>query len=312
MSQRVDRRTALKAAGGTLAGLSTGVSGCLSLVGGGGGKTFVVSSKNFTEQFILSHISMELLKNAGHEVKDKTGLGGSPANFKALQNDESDLYWEYTGTAWANVLDRDKEIDDPKTLYKNVDSAYNQEYDIDWLESAPFNNTYVIVGNPQWAKENDIDTLEDLAKHVNSKNTDLKIAMNQEMVKRDDAWGGLPEAYGFGGKKDQFEVVQMKIGLIYKAVSQGKADLGFGFATNPKIQKYDLPIIEDTKPFFNIYNPAPNVPTDELTDDVKETLNKPSGDLTTETQQKLNAKVTVEGKSAKKVAQNFLKDNGYI
>jgi len=312
MAREVDRRTTLKTAGGTLAGLSTGLSGCLSLVSGGNKKTFVVSSKNFTEQFVLSNISMELLKDAGHEVKDKTGLGGSPANFKALKNDESDLYWEYTGTAWSNVLDREKFITEPESLYEKVDSAYNEQYDIDWLNYAPFNNTYVIVGNPEWTKKHGIETLDDLAKYVNEGNTDFKVAMNQEMVERDDAWGGLPEAYGFGGKREDIGVVQMKIGLVYKAVSQGKAQLGFGFATNPKIAKYDLPVVEDTEPFFNIYNPAPNVPRDALTDDVKAILNKATKDLTTETQRELNAKVTIEGKSAQTVAKNFLKENGYI
>ncbi|WP_323674535.1 glycine betaine ABC transporter substrate-binding protein [Halorubellus sp. PRR65] len=314
MSDGIDRRTALKqVAAGSAATLGTGVSGCLSLLnGGGGGQTFVVSSKNFTEQFVLSNISMVLLEEAGHEVTDKTGLGGSPANFEALKNDESELYWEYTGTAWANVLDRETDVDDPETLYENVDSAYNEEYDIDWLERAPFNNTYVMVGNPEWVEENGLDTLEDLAKHVNAGNTDFDVAMNQEMVKRDDAWGGLPDAYGFGEKKQDIGVVEMKIGLVYEAVKEGKAQLGFGFATNPKIKQFDLPVVEDTEPFFNIYNPAPNVPNDVLTDDLKETLNAATSELTTDTQRSLNAKVTVDGKDPKTVAETFLKDSGYI
>lgn len=311
MTGGTTRRTTLKAAGGSLVGLSTGLSGCLGLISGGG-KTFVVSSKNFTEQFILSNISIVLLESADHEVSDKTGLGGSPANFKALRSNESDLYWEYTGTAWTNVLDKEADIGDPKRLYKKVDTAYNEKYDIDWLEYAPFNNTYVIVGNPEWVKRNDLKTLTDLATHINEGNTDFKIAMNQEMKQRDDAWGGLPKVYGFDDKKSKIGVVQMKIGLVYEAVKQGKAQLGFGFATNPKIRQFDLPVLEDTKPFFNIYNPAPNVPTDKLTADVKKTLNKSTKDLTTKTQQKLNAKVTIEGKNPKSVAENFLTKNGYI
>lgn len=307
------RRSALKATGATIAGLSTGLSGCLSLVeGGGDGQTFVVSSKNFTEQFVLSNVSMALLEDAGHDVEDKTGLGGSPANFKAVKNGESDLYWEYTGTAWANVLDRETDMSDPQQLYEKVDEAYNDQYDIDWLQYAPFNNTYVIVGNPEWTETNGIETLEGLADYVNEGNTDFNVAMNQEMTKRDDAWGGLPDAYGFGDKREDVGVVEMKIGLVYKAVSQGKAKLGFGFATNPKIKKYDLPVVEDTKPFFNIYNPAPNVNKESLDADVKETLNTATKDLTTETQRKLNAKVTIDGKDARTVAEDFLKEKGYI
>lgn len=311
MTQGISRRRALKTGGATLAGLTSSTAGCLSLVSGGG-KTFVVSSKNFTEQFILSNISLVLLEEAGHKVESKMGLGGSPANFKALRNDESDIYWEYTGTAWSSILDKKNQISKPKKLYQKVDNAYNQQYKIDWLQYAPFNNTYVIMANPSWAKKHNLRTLKDLATHVNKGNTDFAVAMNPEIKQRQDAWAGLPEAYGFAKNANQIKTVNMKLGLAYKAVQNGEVELGFGFNTNPKIQKYNLRVLKDTKNFFIIYNPAPNVSTQELSNSVKETLNKPIKDLTTETQRNLNAKVTIGGKEPKTVARNFLKENGYI
>lgn len=310
MSRGTSRRDLLKAGGASLFA-TTSTAGCLSLVGGGK-KEFVVSSKNFTEQFVLSNISIVLLEEAGYTVEDKTGLGGSPANFKALKNADSDLYWEYTGTAWSSILDRDEEVSDPEKLYEKVDSAYNEKFDIDWLQYAPFNNTYVIIANPEWAEENGIETLPDLAEHVNAGNTDIEIAMNPEIKERDDAWGGLPEAYGFAEKADELETVNMKLGLAYKAVKNNEVQLGFGFNTNPKIRKFDLRTLDDTRNFFVIYNPAPNVRTEKLTDDLQATLNEPVKDLTTETQRNLNAKVSIEGKEPKDVARKFLEDNGYV
>ena len=310
MGQGTSRRDLLKAGGASLIA-ATGSAGCLNLVGGSS-KNIVVSSKNFTEQFVLSNISIVLLEEADYTVEDKTGLGGSPANFKALKNGESDLYWEYTGTAWSSILNRDKRINQPKKLYNKVDSAYNEKHNIDWLQFAPFNNTYTIIANPSWAKQNGIKTLPDLAKHINAGNTDIEIAMNPEIKNRDDAWGGLPEAYGFADKADELETVNMKLGLAYKAVQNNEVQLGFGFNTNPKIQKFGLRTLDDTKNFFVIYNPAPNVRKKKLTDDLQSTLNKPVKDLTTETQRKLNAKVSIKGKEPKAVARTFLKNNGYI
>ena len=311
MSSDLTRRSLLKGAGAAAAGTAAGSAGCLSLVGGSG-KSLTVSSKNFTEQFILSHISAELLAEAGHDVTDKTGLGGSPANFKALKNGESSLYWEYTGTAWSSVLGNDEVISDPEKLYEKVDSAYNEQYDIDWLQRAPFNNTYVVVANPAWADERGIDTLGDLAEYVGSGNTDFSIAMNPEIEEREDAWAGLPDTYGFADSADEIETVNMKLGLAYKAVKNGDADLGFGFNTNPKIKKFDLEVLEDPKNHFIIYNPAPNVRTEVLTDSLKQTLNEPTSELDTETMRSLNAAVSIEGKDAKQVAKTFLQDNGFI
>lgn len=311
MEQGASRRQMLKAGGTALVGLASSTAGCLSLVNGGG-KTFVVSSKNFTEQFILSNISIVLLKEAGHDVESKTGLGGSPANVKALRNDESDLYWEYTGTAWSSILGQENQISDPQKLYGKVDHEYNQRYKIDWLKYAPFNNTYVIMVNPSWAKERGLKTLKDLGAYVRAGHTDFSVAMNPEIQKREDAWAGLPEAYNFAKKADQISTENMKLGLAYKAVKTGQVELGFGFNTNPKIQKYGLRVLKDVKNFFIIYNPAPNVSTQELTDSVKETLNEPTKDLTTETQRKLNMKVATKGKEPKTVARNFLQRNGYV
>lgn len=311
MTDNLTRRSLLKGAGAAAAGTVTGTAGCLSLIGGSG-KSLTVSSKNFTEQFILSHISAEILKSKDHEVTDKTGLGGSPANFKALKNANSGLYWEYTGTAWSSILGKDKTISDPEKLYQKVDSAYNEQYNIDWLKRAPFNNTYVIVANPTWAKENGIDTIDDLAKYVRSGNTDFSVAMNPEIEKREDAWAGLPDTYGFTKNAKDIETVKMKLGLAYKAVKNGDTELGFGFNTNPKIKKFGLEVLEDPKNHFIIYNPAPNVRKDVLDDSMKKALNKPTPKLDTETMRSLNAKVSIDGQDPKQVAKSFLKDNGYI
>ncbi|RBI59037.1 glycine/betaine ABC transporter substrate-binding protein [halophilic archaeon] len=312
MRDNITRRNALKTGGAALAGL-TGTSGCLSLVGGSGGKQVVVSSKNFTEQFVLSQLAIKLLEDEGHTVKDKTGLGGSPANFSALKNDESDLYWEYTGTAWANVLNKEKKIAEPKKLYEKVDDAYNDKWNLDWLNRAEFNNTYVIIANPEWQKRTGVTTLSELAAHVKNNDADIKIAMNPEMKNRDDSWGGLPEAYGFAdAAKKRMEPVTMKIGLAYKAVANDDVQLGFGFSTNPNIKKYDLPVVEDDQNFFIAYNPAPNVRNKDFTSSMKKTVNEVAPKLDAETMRTLNGKVALDDKDPATVAKNFLKSEGLL
>lgn len=302
----------LKGAGTAAVGVSASTAGCLNLITGGNGKQLTVSSKNFTEQFILSNISIELLKNANVKVSTKTGLGGSPANFKALQNGDSDLYWEYTGTAWSNVLDKDKRVSSSQKLYQQVDEAYNRQYGIDWLKPAPFNNTYVIIANPEWAERTGVKSISDLAKYIKQGNTDIKIAMNPEIEQREDAWAGIPDTYGFVEAAKELETVKMKLGLAYKAVKDGQTQLGFGFATNPKIEKFGLPVIEDDENHFIIYNPAPNVRKEVLDDSMREILNQATSKLTTETMRTLNRRVSIDGEEPNAVAKSFLKENGFI
>ena len=58
----------------------------------------VVGSKDFSEQYILGYIAVLALQDAGYEVDDQVGLGGTAVNREALLAGETDLYWEYTRT----------------------------------------------------------------------------------------------------------------------------------------------------------------------------------------------------------------------
>ena len=59
----------------------------------------VVGGKGFTEQLLLAEITGQYLTAKGYTVELKTGMGTSLVR-KALENKQVDLYWEYTGTAF--------------------------------------------------------------------------------------------------------------------------------------------------------------------------------------------------------------------
>jgi len=63
---------------------------------------------------------------------------------------------------------------------------------------------------------------------------------------------GLAEHYGMNIAKNNIKT--MEIGLIYEAVDRGQADIMMVFATDGKIKKYDLQVLEDDKLFFPVYN----------------------------------------------------------
>jgi len=125
------------------------------------GASLTVSSKEFTEQLILGHITKLVLEEAGAEVDDQIGLVGSTSVREALTSGEIDLYWEYLGTGWVTYLDNTEAISDPDEQYEAVRDA-DAANEVTWLEPAPFNNTYAIALSNENAEALDISSISEI------------------------------------------------------------------------------------------------------------------------------------------------------
>jgi osmoprotectant transport system substrate-binding protein len=319
MRRETTRRRLLKKTGvATGAAGLTSIAGCNAVLGGGDGSTgsVTVSSKSFTEQKILGYLTVESLRaNTDIDVNDEVGLGGSVTNFEALKSGESDLYWEYTGTSWATLPPKhDEVITDSEEIYSKVKSEFEEEHDITLLERSPFNNTYVLLTREQWADEQGVSTLSDFATWVKDGNTDNTVVMNAEFEQRDDGWPGVTDHYGFSDAASDLDVKNVGSSLTYKVVGNGDAILGSGFNTNPKILKFDLMSLEDDEGFFPVYNPAPMVRQEVLDENpaIEEPVNEIANSLSTDAIRSLNQKVSIEGKDARTVAENYLKSEGLV
>ena len=71
----------------------------LSVTGTASAKSIVVGSKLDPEAQILGQMIVLTLRNAGLQVTDKTNLGDTGVNRKAILAGEIDVYPEYTGNA---------------------------------------------------------------------------------------------------------------------------------------------------------------------------------------------------------------------
>ena len=284
----------------TGASITGSLAGCLNVASdftAGNQTTVTIGGKQFTEQLILSNVSTLLLRDAGFTVEATFPVGGSTANYEGITSGRVDHYWEYTGTAWNNHLGREETVRDPQELYENVSNTFKEEFGIVWLQMADFNNTYVVTANEEWKQETGVKSLSGLAEYINSGN-EVRWAVSQEYLDNPSAFGALPEFYDFKENVDNVEWVKMAIGTInYQAVANGNVDLGVGFATNPNIEKFGLPTIENDQNWFVIYYPAPLVQEDVLTDEIRSVLNEAASALDTKITQSLNLKVAngVEG-----------------
>ena len=279
----------------------------------------VVSSKNFTEQYLLGWMTVLALQNAGFEVTPQIDLGGTSANREALTAGEVDMYWEYTGTAWLVHLGHEDAITDPQTAYQKVKEE-DAKNGLVWLDYAPFNNTYTLMMTKEEGEQYNVKSLSDLTKLLDQK-PDAVVCIDQEFAVRPDGMPALQEKYGFAFK--EANIIPMEIGVTYKALRDGQCDVAMGFATDGRIAAWGFYNLEDNSQFFPVYNPAPVV-RKEIMDkypEIADILNPVAKALDTETMTKLNSLVDVgpdqeldtgDEMDPQDVARNFLVEKGLI
>ncbi|MFO7718609.1 MAG: glycine betaine ABC transporter substrate-binding protein [Thermodesulfobacteriota bacterium] len=274
--------------------------------------SLVVGGKNFTEQYILAECAQILLEDAGISAKTKTGVGSALAR-KSLVNAQFDLYFEYTGTAYTVYYEQDdKEImTDPQKVYDWVKKR-DQEKGLVWLDPIKFNNTYTLMMRKEQAQELDIQTIEDFGAYVDENPDAFIFATDAEFWERPDGFKGLMRTYDFRMPANQIE--KMSLGLTYKSLRDDQVDVAMGFSTDGRIAAFGFVTLDDNRNFFPVYNPVPVVREEVLEEypEIPEILQPLAENLDTEQMQKLNKAVDVEHKDAKKVATQWLKDNGLI
>ena len=277
--------------------------------GGAVAQTIVVGGKAFTEQQVMTAMTVALLKAKGFSPERKAGMG-SAAVRSALENGQIDVYWEYTGTGlgvFNKIPDKFSSAEEAYKRIKEVDGAKG----IVWLNMSPVNNTYAFAMNRDQAQKLNIVTMSDLAKAVKG-GAKLTFASNAEFYARPDGLPGWQTAYGFEFDRDN--VKRMDTGLVYSALKDRQVDVGVVFATDGRIPAFNFVVLKDDKNYAAPYNLTPVV-RKEILDKypkIADPLNALAAKLNDENMSKLNASVDVDKKTVEEVAEGFLKTSGLI
>lgn len=284
-----------------------GITACGNKDSAESGK-IIVSGKEFTEQVILTHIFAEYLKaNTDLDVEVKEALSGVFVLQEAMKKGEVDLYVEYTGTGYLNVLDEAFEPGmSPDEVYDATKEGYAEEFNIAWLEPLGFNNTYALAVRKELAEELSAETYSDLIET----SSEYSFGSDPEFFERSDGYDGLTEEYGYDFKQK----VNIDPDLMYTAAKDAEIDVITAFSTDARIDQYDLKVLEDDKGFFPPYYAAPIIRQEVLdaNEDLEDLLNKLAGILDDEKMRALNARVNIDKKTDKEVAIEFLKEEGLI
>ena len=264
------------------------------------GDVIRVGSKDFTEQEILCYMTSHAIENnTDINVEEECNLGGAQVVFSALTNNNIDLYIDYAGTDYTDIL-KHKPISDVDKVYKTIKEEMKEKYNVEVLNQMAFNNTYALAVTKETAEKYNLKTISDLTRAAN----DFIIAPTLEFINREDGLPGLEKEYGLNFK----DTIGIDGSPRYTALQNNNAQVIDAFTTDGLLKKFNLTVLEDDKNFFPPYYAIPLVRSDTLKEypEIEKILNALGPYLTDEVMQDLNYQVDELGKSPEKVATDFL------
>jgi len=216
---------------------------------------YVVGAKSFTEQYILSALIADRIGSEGGAATRRTGLGSAIA-FTALTAGDIDIYVEYSGTLWANVMRR---TDNPPRaqLLAELRDWLARERDVGLVGALGFENAYALAMRRNRAAGLGISSIDDLAAHARS----LTLGADFEFFARPE-WPALRHSYAldFAGRRE------FQSTFMYDAVVTGEVDVITAFSTDGRIAANDLVVLADPRRAFLPYDAIVLVSADRADD----------------------------------------------
>lgn len=245
----------------------------------------VVGAKTFAEQYILSALIGDRLREAGFATARRDGLG-SAVIFQALAANEIDVYVDYTGTLWANQMKR-SEARSREGVLEEVRDWLRERHGIAVLGSLGFENAYGLAMARQKAQALGVKSIADLAAHSPS----LAIAGDYEFFGRPE-WAALRDSYGLRFRDRR----QMQAEFMYSAAAAGEVDVITAFTSDGRITQHDLVVLEDPRGAMPPYDAILLVSARKAKDGrLVETLRPLIGAINVELIREANLKVALGG-----------------
>ena len=273
-----------------------------------------LATKSFTEQHILSAMTVMWLQKKGFQVIPKTNIATTIGR-NAMINKQIDMTWEYTGTSLIIFNHINKPMSS-KEAYKTV-KQLDAKLDLVWLDPAPMNNTYAFAMQRARADKEGINTMSQLVAKLeevrkNDPDNNWKLGLDLEFSGRSDGLKPLQKAYNM--PLDRPQIRQMDPGLVYNAVRDGFVDAGLIYTTDGRVKGFELKVLEDDKHFFPSYNVTPVVRKDVLASHpgLEDALNQLSPLITNEAITEMNKRVDIDHQSPQQVATDFLQSKNML
>ena len=264
--------------------------------------TIYIATKPMTEQYIIGEMLDILIEEyTDLNIEITQGVGGGTSNIHpAMEKGEFDIYPEYTGTGWNAVLKKDDLY--TEKLFENLQLAYNEKYDMQWIGMYGFNNTYALAVRKEIANKYNLKSISDLQKVASQ----LTLGAEYDFFERKDGYIPLCKTYGLTFKN----TVDLDIGLKYQAINQKEIDVMPISTTDGQFGVSNIIALNDDKQFYPSYQ-CGNIIRNEVLEkhpELKEVFNMIEGILTDKEMAEMNYEVEVNNKEPRDEAIDFLKE----
>jgi osmoprotectant transport system substrate-binding protein len=292
---------------------------------GGEAKIVTVGNKNFTEQYIIGEMMKQLLEDRGFTVELASDLSTDILR-SGMEAGDIDIAADYTGTAWMVHLAHVYEPGvDNNELYALV-AAEELGNGFVWLDPIWNNNTYVLVSWADFAADNNLTSLSDLAALYNAGDVEIITFVGFEFSTRPDGLPALEAHYGF--EVPEASLMTGAPGASLLGLENHECDVAMAFGTDAIIAEYGWHVYQDDLAFFPPYDLVPYVSQDVLDKypEIEDILNElvatfPGGGMAATPAlvaqgqavwQELNAKVDIDLMEPEEVAHDYLVEHGLI
>ncbi|MEA2508600.1 MAG: osmoprotectant transport system substrate-binding protein [Actinomycetota bacterium] len=269
----------------------------------------IVASFDFAESELLSELYATVLQYHGYPVRRAFNLGPREVIEPALQQGRVDIVPEYLGSALSFVTLGKADVDARRAyLFRQLTHAFKKK-GVDPLALAPAQDENGIVVSEATAARYNLRKVSDL-KPVASK---LVFGGPAECESRPFCLPGLERTYGLHFKK--FEALDAGGPVTVSSLQSGLVDVGLLFTTDPNIVSNGFVLLRDDRGLQPPDNVVPVVSRKVLKEHgggVVRLIDEVTRKLSTDTLRRLNVKVQVNGRSASRVALQWLKGRGII
>lgn len=282
-------------------------------------KPVVVATMLDSEGGILGKMIIKMLESNGIKTTDKVNFGTPDILRKALENKEVDLVLDYTGSGqYYHPEDaKDPSVwNDPQKGYEMTAKLDKEKKNILWLTPSAANNTEMIAMKKEFAEANNIKSVADLSAYINS-GKPFKLICSASFAENTMGLIGYETAYGFKLKENQLlSLSSGNTAEMLKALSEGTNDVNASlvYGTDGALDKMNLVVLEDPKQIPPVYLPTPVIRGEVAAEypEIEGILKPVFESLTLEVLQTLNAQVAYDGKDAGAVAEQYLKEKGFL
>lgn len=287
------------------------LSGCTlpGLGGRVGSDGIVVVSGVMTERQILGEINLQMINHYYPEIDTAiiNNLGSTMLILQSLTGKDANIAGAmYTGTSLTGELGLEATTD-PEEALELVVQGYYDQYDMLWLPTYGFENTYAFMVRKDFALEHGIETISDLEPIAHTLNAGVDPAW---IPRQGDGYEDFVRVYEF----DFNQVYPMEIGLVYDAVVSDEMDLVLGYSTDGRVQSYDLQLLQDDRQLFPPYDASPLMSMElyETNPEILDVLLKLEGAIDNDTMQELNRLSDEDRIEPNVVAREFLEEHNYF